>query len=82
MAGGVLALVLLVLEAPFFLSAGLVAPLWAIILLDAIWLALLSVSIVMIVRRKPWWAWGAPVVAALAWALIISIGELALGWQA
>jgi hypothetical protein len=66
---------------PFYLSSGLVAPLWAIIVLLLVWAGLLALAIVSVRRRS---AWGllVPVLAVGLWLGFISAGEALLGWQA
>ncbi|MFI6479803.1 hypothetical protein ACIBH1_17850 [Nonomuraea sp. NPDC050663] len=65
----------------FYLSSGLVAPLWAIVVLLMLWAALLLLAIAAVRRRQ---AWGllVPVVAVGLWLGAISAGEAILGWQA
>ena len=75
---GVALLVLLAL-APFFLSAGLLAPGWAVVVLVGAWLALLVLGVVWF-RRRPWWVLPLPVVAVLVWVGALSAGEAFLGW--
>lgn len=77
---GVAMLGLLVL-APFFLASGLVAPLWAVIVLCAIWLALFVTGIVWF-KRRPLWTLSLPVVAVIIWLGGVSAGEALLGWSA
>ena len=73
------ALLALLALAPFFLAAGLMAPLWAVVLLVAFWLALLVLGVLWF-RRRPWWVVPLPVVAALGWVGAMSAGEALLGW--
>ncbi|MET1006238.1 MAG: hypothetical protein ABWX96_11850 [Propionibacteriaceae bacterium] len=77
---GVAMLALLVL-APFFLASGLVAPLWAVIVLCAIWVALFVTGILWF-KRRPLWTLPLPVVAVLIWLGGVSAGEALLGWTA
>ena len=63
----------------FYISSGLIAPLWAVLVLIAIWIALA----VGLIRRR---ATGArtllvPTVAAAIWFVAISAGEMFLGWR-
>lgn len=66
---------------PFFVAAGLAAPLWAVVLLLAFWLVLLVVAIRRFTRR-PWLVLALPFVAAAVWWLTMTLGESVLGWQA
>ncbi|KGN34985.1 hypothetical protein N802_00395 [Knoellia sinensis KCTC 19936] len=66
---------------PFYISSGLAAPLWAIVLLLAFWLTLLVLAIRWFTLR-PWWILGFPFLAAAVWFLTITLGEQVLGWQA
>ena len=75
------AVLALLAQAPFFFSAGLVAPAWAVVLLVLVWLALVVLAVVWF-RRRPWWVVPLPVVAALVWFGSISAGEALLGWTA
>ena len=65
----------------FYLASGLVAPLWAVLLLCAWWLVL-AVVLVRLALRGSWWTPAVPVVAALTWYLVLTVGENALGWTA
>ena len=65
----------------FYLSSGLVAPLWAIVVLIVWWFVLLYFAVRERVRR-PWWSLGTPLVAFATWFAFLSFGEAVLGWQA
>ncbi|MBA2894126.1 hypothetical protein [Nonomuraea soli] len=65
----------------FYLSSGLVAPLWAIIALLMLWATLLLLA-VLAVRRRQAWGLLVPIVAVALWLGAISAGEAILGWQA
>jgi hypothetical protein len=77
----VVGVMLLLATLPFYAASGLVAPLWAIVLLLAFWLWLL----VMCVR---WWrphplrVLGVPFLAVLVWYAALALGEAVLGWTA
>ena len=63
----------------FYISSGLIAPLWAVLVLIAIWLTL---AVVLIRRRDT----GPrtlliPVLAAAIWFVAISAGEMFLDWR-
>lgn len=66
---------------PFYAAAGLAAPLYAVVLLLAVWLLLLTTAI----RRFTRWPWAIlamPFVAGAVWWLAMTVGESVLGWQA
>ncbi len=75
------AVLALLVQAPFFFSAGLVAPAWAVVVLVLVWLALVVLAVAWF-RRRPWWVVPLPLVAALVWFGGISAGEALLGWTA
>jgi membrane protein DedA with SNARE-associated domain len=62
----------------FLISSGLVAPLWAILLLLIAWAA----GIWIMWRLPAWWRPVVPVALLAFWFLFISFGEAVLGWQA
>lgn len=64
---------------PYYLASGLVAPLWAIVLLLLAWLGLLALA-VLAVRARSAWALLIPVAALAVWWAGITAGELFLGW--
>jgi hypothetical protein len=66
---------------PFYISSGLVAPVWAIVLLLLFWAALVVCAFRWFTRR-PWVVLVLPLVAVAVWFLVLTIGEQALGWQA
>jgi hypothetical protein len=66
---------------PFYGASGLVAPLWAIIALFAVWLALLGVCL-WAVRARSAWGLLVPVLAVGVWLGGVSAGEALLGWTA
>jgi len=72
---------LLVVEASLVFSSGLVMPLWAVVLLGAIWLAALVLSIRWFVSR-PVVVPLLPLVVVAAWFVMVTVGEQLLGWQA
>ncbi|MFC7488215.1 hypothetical protein ACOCJ7_17360 [Knoellia sp. CPCC 206453] len=71
----------LIAALPFYVSSGLVAPLWAIIVLLLIW-AVLAVCSVRWFTRRPWVVLLLPLIAAAVWFATLSLGEHLLGWQA
>jgi hypothetical protein len=65
----------------FYLSSGLVAPLWAVAVLG-VWWVLLAVQLSRLALRGSWWTPGVPVVAFATWWLVLTAGERLLGWTA
>ena len=65
----------------FYLASGLVAPLWAVIALMAIWIGLVVIGIIWF-RRHPLRVLALPVAAAAIWWTVITLGERLLGWTA
>ncbi|HEX6967208.1 MAG TPA: hypothetical protein VF174_00040 [Micromonosporaceae bacterium] len=65
----------------WYLASGLLAPLWAVIGLLAVWAALLGVGI-RLMRTRPLLVLLVPVAAFLIWVVVISAGERWLGWTA
>jgi hypothetical protein len=65
----------------FYVSAGLVAPLWAVILLVIIWVVLVAIGVAWF-RRRPFHLLLLPVIAVLIWFAVITLGERLLGWTA
>ena len=76
---GILALVAMLVLAPFFLASGLMAPGWAVVVFSVIWVALFVVGCVWI-RRRPLWVIPLPFVAAAIWLGGMSAGGAWLGW--
>ena len=65
----------------FYLAAGLVAPLWAVVLLQIAWVVLLVVLVRIGLRRPPY-ALLVPVGAAALIFSVVTAGEQLLGWTA
>jgi hypothetical protein len=63
----------------FYLSSGLMAPMWAIVLL-LVWWALLAAWLVRAAWRGSWWTPLAPLVAVVTWFAVMTAGEKLLGW--
>ena len=76
-----LALAALAVIGIFYVSAGLVAPLWAVILLMIIWTVLVVIGVLWF-RRRPFLVLLLPVIAVLVWFGVITVGERLLGWTA
>lgn len=79
--GAGVAMLALVALAPFYFAAGLMAPLWAVIVLVAVWVALFVLGCFWF-RRRPLWTLPLPVVALLIWWGGLTAGEAWLGWTA
>jgi hypothetical protein len=65
----------------FYLSSGLVAPLWAVVVL-VLWWVLLAVQLSRLALRGSWWTPAVPVVAFATWFAVLTVGERLLGWTA
>lgn len=65
----------------FYLASGLVAPLWAVLVLWA-WWAVLAVVLLRLAVRRSWWTPLVPLVAMASWYLVLFLGESVLGWSA
>lgn len=61
--------------------SGLLAPPWGVALLWAIWLLLLAAAVTLR-RTRPFWTPAAPLVAAVLWFVVLTLGERLLGWTA
>lgn len=65
----------------FMLVSGLVAPLWAIVMMLAIWVVL-AVVLVRMVRAGSWLTPLIPIIAMAIWWGTIMLGGNVLGWTA
>ena len=65
----------------FYLAAGLVAPLYGIVIFWILWAALLGLAI-WLVRRHPLWILAIPIVAVGVLFGGIALGGALLGWSA
>ncbi|HEY7874636.1 MAG TPA: hypothetical protein VIG64_05895 [Actinomycetota bacterium] len=74
------AIVLQLVVGFFYLLSGLLAPLWAVGVLVAAWIAL-SVLLIRTRSQGPRDLW-APVLAAALWLGAMAAGEHLLGWNA
>lgn len=72
---------MMVLILPYYLAAGLVAPLWAVIVLVVVWVLLFGLGVAWF-RRAPYRVLALPFVAVLIWFGGVSLGEWLLGWTA
>ncbi|GAA4568979.1 hypothetical protein [Planotetraspora kaengkrachanensis] len=64
---------------PFYLASGLVAPLWAIIVLLVAWAVLFGLAVRAVYRRSAW-GLAVPFAATGIWLGGMSAGEAFLGW--
>lgn len=64
---------------PLYLSSGLLAPLWAIVLLLLVWVAMVVAGWRERVAR-PWLLLVMPLLAVALWFAVLSAGEAWLGW--
>jgi hypothetical protein len=65
----------------WYAASGLVAPTWAVVVLLAVWVALLCVA-VWLLRTRPVLVLLVPLAAALIWFGAVSAGDALLGWTA
>jgi hypothetical protein len=64
---------------PFTVASGLLAPLWAILALYAIW-AVAVAGLVLLARTRPFATLLVPIANIAVWWLVITTGERFLGW--
>jgi hypothetical protein len=64
-----------------YISSGLVAPLWAVVFLLAVW-AGFAVALGLLARRRTYWVLAVPVLALVVWATVVGFGGAWLGWTA
>jgi hypothetical protein len=76
-----LAMAVLAVVGVFYLSSGLMAPLWAVIGLMVFWGALVVLGVLWF-RRHPLRVVALPVIAVLVWFGVLTLGERLLGWTA
>lgn len=65
----------------YYLASGLMAPLWAVVLLGVWWVILTYVG-VRLVQRRSYLVLLVPVVAIATWFAVMSFGGAVLGWTA
>jgi len=65
----------------YYAVSGLLAPLWAVAGLLVIWVILLVVGL-RLRNRRPWWMLAVPVADLVIWLIVITAGEVFLGWTA
>lgn len=63
-----------------YLPSGLVAPLWGVVLLWALWLA--GAVLIWRLRPTPRLAIWVPLAAIVVWVAVVTFGDLVLGWTA
>ena len=78
---GGLALAVLAAMSILFFAAGLMAPLWAVIVFSTIWVMIFIVGCIWI-RRHPLRVVILPLIAAAIWFGGMTAGEQLLGWTA
>ena len=71
----------LVVLVPFTIASGLLAPLWAVLLLYGLWLVG-ALLLVRLARRRPFTTPVVPTVNAVLLWLVITAGDSWLGWSA
>jgi hypothetical protein len=64
---------------PFTVASGLVAPLWAVVMLFAIWATAVA-GLVLLARNRPFATLLVPITNMALWWLVMTIGERFLGW--
>ncbi|HEX5540580.1 MAG TPA: hypothetical protein VFX60_03300 [Micromonospora sp.] len=65
----------------WYVASGLLAPMWAVIGLLVVWMALLAAAS-RLLRTRPALVPLVPAAAFLLWVAVISAGEAWLGWTA
>ncbi|WP_344122464.1 hypothetical protein [Kocuria aegyptia] len=65
----------------YYLASGLMAPLWAIVLLGVWWVVLTLIG-VRLVQRRSYLVLLVPVVAMATWFGLMTFGGSVLGWTA
>lgn len=63
----------------FYLVSGLVAPLWAVLLL-LVWWVVLAWLLLRLALRGSWWTPAVPLVAIVTWLAVLSVGGAFLDW--
>lgn len=76
------ALAQLVVLVPFTIGSGLVAPLWAVVLLHLVWVAAAAAFVALMRTGRALWTPLVPIVNLGVLALAITAGERLLGWTA
>jgi hypothetical protein len=69
----------LIVLVPFTVASGLVAPMWAVVVIYALGVSAVAM-LVAVARRRPLLAPIVPIVHAAALWGIVTFGELVLGW--
>lgn len=64
----------------FYMTSGLVAPLWAVLLLLLIWIGLAVAALRN--KHRPLFVLLTPVVAAVVWFVVVQGGSVLFGWRA
>ena len=63
-----------------YLTSGLVAPLWAVLLLLIVWVGLSIIGVRN--KHRPLFVLAVPVAAAVVWFVVVQGGSLLFGWTA
>lgn len=71
----------LVVLVPFTVASGLMAPLWAIVVLSVLWLVE-AIVLVGVARRRPLLAPLVPIAGYALWWVTLAAGGRFLGWTA
>ena len=66
----------------WYAASGLLAPLWAVVLLLVIWAGLLAVAIWLLRSERPALTILVPLASTAIWFGVLSAGEAWLGWTA
>ena len=64
-----------------YLASGLLAPVWAVIVLCALWFVMAVLCIVWF-RTRPLLVLAMPFIAWAVWFVALSLGDVLLGWTA
>jgi hypothetical protein len=65
----------------WYAASGLVAPVWGVVVLLAVWVVL-AVALWRLARRRSGWSAGIPVIDAAFWLAFIEAGAAIFDWTA
>ncbi len=71
----------LIVLVPFTVASGLLAPLGGVVVLHVVW-AVATTALVLLLRRRSWYALFVPLVNASIWWATMTLGDIWLGWTA